>query len=103
MCVCVCVCVYIYIYIYYMCIEACAHISWRFVGNLQPTNCNVKLLQYYGIFLKLLNLSYIKVKDTPQPCDDTAHQTPFQETLHTPCARWSRDPEITSPHAKIQD
>ena len=58
-------------------------VSCRFIGNLQPTNSNVKLLQCYGIFLISLNLICTKVKNTPQPCDDPAHQRKLQEILHT--------------------
>ena len=54
----------------------------RFIGNLQPANSNVKLLQRYGIFLTSFNLTCIKVKNTVQLCDDPAHQRPSQETLH---------------------
>ena len=64
---------------------------------------NVKLLQCYRIFLRSLSITCTKVKNTPQPCDDPTHQRPFQETLHTPSARWGRDPGITSPYAKTQD
>ena len=33
----------------------------------------------------------------------TSHQSPFQENLHTPNARWGRDPGIICPYAKTQD
>ena len=58
----------------------------RFIDNFQPTNSNVKLLQCYSIFLTSLNPICTKVKNTPQPCDDSAHQRTLQETLHTPNA-----------------
>ena len=41
--------------------------------------------------------------NTPQTRDDLAHQRPFQETLHIPSARWSRDPANTSSCAKTQE
>ena len=78
-------------------------VSCRFIDNLQPTISNVKLLQCYGIFLTSLNLICTKVRNTPQPCDDTAHQRTLQETPHIPSMRWARDPGITSPYAKTQD
>ena len=81
----------------------CVKISCRLVDNPQPTNSNVKLLHCYGIFLTSLNLICIKVRNTPQPCDDPAHQRTLQETLHIPSARWGRDPGITSPYVKTQD
>ena len=62
-----------------------------FIGNLQPTNSNVKLLQCYDIFLRSSNLTSAKVKNTSQPCDDSAHQRMLQKILHSPFARWSRD------------
>ena len=42
-------------------------------------------------------------ENKPQLCDDQAHQRPFQAPLHTPSARWRRDPGITSLYAKTQD
>ena len=42
-------------------------------------------------------------ENMPQHCDDLAYHRSFQETLHTPSARWSRDPGITSPYAKAED
>ena len=59
--------------------------------------------QCYGIFLTSLNLTCTKVKNTPQPWVDSAHQRTLQETLHTPIGIWGKDPGITSPYAKTQD
>ena len=42
-------------------------VSCCFIVNLQPTNSNVKLLQCYGTFLTLLNLTCTKVKKQPNP------------------------------------
>ena len=39
----------------------------RFIGNLQPTNCNVKLLQCYDIFLPSLNLTCKQLKTYLNP------------------------------------
>ena len=71
-------------------------VSCHFIDNLQPTNSNVKLLQYHGIFLTPFNLICTKVRNTPQPCDDPAYQRTLQETLHTPSTRWGRDRSIFS-------
>ena len=64
---------------------------YGFIGNLQPTNSNVKLLECCDIFLRSFNLTRAKVKNTNQPCDDSANQRTLQKILHTPFARWSRD------------
>ena len=69
-------------------------VSCGFIDNLQQTIYNVKLFQFYGIFLKSLTLTCTKVKNTPKPCDDPSHQKTLQGTLHT--ARWDSDPGITS-------
>ena len=53
---------------------------------MREANSNVKMLQCYGIFLTSLNLTCTKEKDTPQPCDDPAHQRTLYETLHIPSA-----------------
>ena len=63
----------------------------------------LKLLQCYGIFLTSLNLTCTKMKNTSQPCDNSAHQRMLQETFHTLTARWGRDPGISFPYAKTQD
>ena len=59
-------------------------VSCLFIDNLQPAKYSndVKLLEWYGIFLTPPNLTCRKVKNTPQPCDDPAHQRLFQGTLH---------------------
>ena len=43
------------------------------------------------------------MKNTPQSCDDSAHQRTLQETLHTTGAGWGKDRGITSLYAKTQD
>ena len=78
-------------------------VSCRFIDNFQPTNSNDKLLQCYGIFSISLDLACAKVKNTPQPCDNPAHQRLFQQTILTPSARWGRDPCTTYPYAKTED
>ena len=50
-----------------------------------------------------LPLTSLVPKWKNQSCDDPVYQRPFKETLHTPRARWSRDPSITSTYAKTQD
>ena len=42
-------------------------VSCPFIVNLQPTNSNGKILQYYGTFLTSLNLTCTKVKTHPNP------------------------------------
>ena len=54
-------------------------VSCRFIDNLQPTNSNVKLLQRYGIFLTSSNLTSTRMKNTPQSCNDSAHQRTLQK------------------------
>ena len=76
-------------------------VSYRFIDNLQPTNSNVNLLQCYGIFLTSLNHTCTKVKNTPHPCNDPAHQRLLQEILYTSSARWDRNPGKTSPYCSI--
>ena len=61
----------------------------------------MKLLQCYGISLMSLNRNSTKIK-TPHPCYDPAYQRPFQQTLHTPCARLGRNPGMTSCCDKTQ-
>ena len=78
-------------------------VSCLFISNLEPSSSNVKLLQCYGIYLTSLNLTCTKVKNTPQSCDDSAHQRTLQETLHTTSAGWGKDRGITSLYAKTQD
>ena len=62
-------------------------VSCHFIDNLQSTNSNVKLPQCYGIFLTSLNLTCTKVKNTPQPCDDST----LQRTLQKPSTPSLRD------------
>ena len=54
-------------------------VSCRFIGNLQPTNSNVKLLQCYGIFFTSHNLTCTRMKNTPQSRNDSAHQRTLQK------------------------
>ena len=62
-------------------------------------NCYGAMVSFWRHLISLLT----KVKNTPQPCDEAAHQRTLQETLHTPSARCGRDPDITFPYAKTQD
>ena len=60
-------------------------VSYRFIDNLEPTNSNLKLLLCYGILLTSLNLTFTKVKNTPQSCDDSAYQRMLQKPPHLKC------------------
>ena len=55
-------------------------VSCRFIDNLQPTICNVKVLQCYGIFLTSHNLTFTRMKNTPQSRNDSVHQRTLQDT-----------------------
>ena len=54
-------------------------VSCCFIDNLQPSNSNVKLLQCCGIFLTSCNLTCTRMKNTPQSCNDSAHQRTLQK------------------------
>ena len=55
-------------------------VSCCFIDNLQRTNCNIKLLHCYGIFLTSLNLTCTRMKKTLQSRNDSAHQGTLQKT-----------------------
>ena len=69
--------------------------SCRFIDNLQPANSNVKLLQCYGIFLTSHNLPCTRMKNTPQSCNDSAHQRALQKPSKSQV--WNGSGTLASP------
>ena len=88
----------------YMCVYIFLElkVSCRFIGNLQEINSNVKMFSTIVSSWRHLPHLY-QSENTPQRCDNAAHQRLFQGTLHIPCMRRDRDSGITSPYAKRQD
>ena len=64
---------------------------------------SVKLLQRYGIFLTSSNLTCTRMKNTPQSCNNSAHQRTLQKPSTPQSVKWGRGPGITSTYAKTQD
>ena len=61
---------------------------------------NIAVIYLYNITYMLSNITYLSIYLSIYPCDDSTHQRTLQETLHSPSARWDRDPGIISPYAK---